>query len=80
MTREEFLNRKQDIEEKIKKCKTEYDILNTLRTECDRIDIVKNLLVIEENNLRITINKNTKKVKKISFYNEKTKKIENFSR
>ena len=76
MLSEELIDKKNRLEEIIKNSKNNFELLAKLRTECERLDVINNEIILDYNKTKFVIKK--KKIKNIITFDETLNKINNF--
>ena len=76
MLSEELIDKKNRLEEIIKNSKNNFELLAKLRTECERLDVINNEIILNYNKTKFVIKK--KKIKNIITFDGTLNKINNF--
>ncbi len=79
MLSDDLLNKKTRIDKIIKNTKSDFELFNILRAECERIDFVKKDIILNFEKTKFKINKKEKRVKEIIAYDKELNKFKKFS-
>lgn len=79
MLTDDLLNKKTRIDRIIKNTRNDFELFNTLRTECERIDFVDKDIILNFEKTKFKISKRQKKVKEIITYDKELNKFKKFS-
>ncbi len=74
----DLLNKKQHLDKVLNATKDDFDLFNILRTECDRIDFLDKEIILNFEQTKFSIDKKTRKVKRITTFDKNLHKIKEF--
>lgn len=74
----ELIKKKKRINKILENNKIDYELINKLRKECERIDIIKENIVLNFQDTNIFIDTKTKKIKSIMTYDYNLRKYQEF--
>lgn len=75
MLSEQAIERKKKIEKILDKSKNDFELINQLRTKCERIDFLDKNIILNFENEKFEIDKEKAKITKITIFDEKTNNL-----